>query len=384
MIYAVFYFLMTLSYGQGLSNKGLIILDDFSNLHSNHQVKSGPINQKRSVFSNYGRLSLNGADIRQTYISIHPDTNLISVFNGMVGGGGVPSIGQVFDPKSPLWYDKSTSTLYSISADAQFTIDTFSFYGTYLRPQQTSVNDTLNIQFFLQPNMDYWEDSLLTFYRAFCLPEYNPSLGRGVKEDTTISIIFNNNTAQGWDAWGTAVGLRVPAGYEVAVAMNFIPGSPYSSGDTTGIFKTNPDRVEAGNVNAFWWEGILDLDNNHHEGYYNYSFGVYNNQYDPWGLDEDPYLVLHQTAAFVITHDDFTGIKEEKNSKLVIYPNPAKEYVILENDMEGSAFELLDHSGRLLYSQVLKRGENRIDLKNISSGLYFVRIDSKVQRLVIR
>ena len=87
---------------------------------------------------------------------------------------------------------------------------------------------------------------------------------------------------------------------------------------------------------------------------------------------------------FIVTYDDFTGIEESDPISLSIYPNPANNFVFIENDEDGNILELLDQTGRVLHSQILSQGSNYIDLTGISPGLYFARLNEMVQRLVVK
>lgn len=65
---------------------------------------------------------------------------------------------------------------------------------------------------------------------------------------------------------------------------------------------------------------------------------------------------------------------EEKN-KVKIYPNPVSEYVRVILNSTANYF-LFTMDGSQLKSGVLKSGENKISLRELPSGLYFLRIHS--------
>ncbi len=68
------------------------------------------------------------------------------------------------------------------------------------------------------------------------------------------------------------------------------------------------------------------------------------------------------------------------NSDLVIYPNPAGDYVIVRGRFPESSdllFEIFDIRGKVVYQGTIPGGiakETGIDTSNLSSGIYFIRI----------
>lgn len=70
---------------------------------------------------------------------------------------------------------------------------------------------------------------------------------------------------------------------------------------------------------------------------------------------------------------------EEGGIKLLlsIYPNPAKEYVILqiENWKKGDFFyQLYDFNGRLLENKETESKETRINMRNLAAASYFLKV----------
>ncbi len=82
------------------------------------------------------------------------------------------------------------------------------------------------------------------------------------------------------------------------------------------------------------------------------------------------------------------SISKESN-KLTIYPVPAKDYIYINLDAEASNSELqiIDVVGKTVYRDVYQQ-ESPLDISNLKSGLYFVKItndqDSYVKQLLIK
>jgi uncharacterized delta-60 repeat protein len=74
-----------------------------------------------------------------------------------------------------------------------------------------------------------------------------------------------------------------------------------------------------------------------------------------------------------------TSIKEQnENSRFLIYPNPAKDFIQIKSDVSLDLIELYDLQGRKLHS-IVKPQENSVHLNHLESGVYFIRASSRNQ-----
>ena len=95
------------------------------------------------------------------------------------------------------------------------------------------------------------------------------------------------------------------------------------------------------------------------------------------GFDLDAVAVMH----FAETQSIDDVIVEEMR----IYPNPACNSVMCQVEGEGSHnLTIYDMTGRTLMQQTFVGTQTRINLSSISNGVYMIRVDGKVQRLVVR
>jgi len=65
-------------------------------------------------------------------------------------------------------------------------------------------------------------------------------------------------------------------------------------------------------------------------------------------------------------------VQGEKQNLIKLYPNPAKEYVIVESDTTFSVIRLFDFSGRLLYQQKINGKSYKLDVSKYPSGLFYL------------
>lgn len=74
--------------------------------------------------------------------------------------------------------------------------------------------------------------------------------------------------------------------------------------------------------------------------------------------------------------------EEPSSAKPVIYPNPAKNWVKITAD-KNCLFFLSDAQGRILRSGRLTPGVNTLNITGFSAGIYFIRVNETVYKLVI-
>ena len=68
-----------------------------------------------------------------------------------------------------------------------------------------------------------------------------------------------------------------------------------------------------------------------------------------------------------------TGIIDQKNTAVSIYPDPCRSFFYLKCDAcDYSVIKIMDARGRCIHEQKLQGSLNRIDLPIISPGVYFV------------
>jgi len=103
----------------------------------------------------------------------------------------------------------------------------------------------------------------------------------------------------------------------------------------------------------------------------------------------------HTTAntQMVLTSKLIGGVLAVNDSRLLqfsMYPNPSDTYVTLQLpfDTNKANVKIFDYLGKILIQKNLNNTNNNLDISNLSTGIYFVRIqsDTKVgtKKLVVR
>jgi hypothetical protein len=78
----------------------------------------------------------------------------------------------------------------------------------------------------------------------------------------------------------------------------------------------------------------------------------------------------------------FTGIDEQEDLKIIISPNPAREYFMISASEEliGETYSIIDLNGKTLKEGTLTQKEQKIDIGNLSKGMYLFKIINKTEQ----
>jgi len=86
-------------------------------------------------------------------------------------------------------------------------------------------------------------------------------------------------------------------------------------------------------------------------------------------------LASNQSGSIAKNGQITTGSKELSMAEILVYPNPAKDVITIETDgKERYAIELLTQSGSVVYQSTIEGNKHRINLSNLSNGVYFVTV----------
>ena len=99
---------------------------------------------------------------------------------------------------------------------------------------------------------------------------------------------------------------------------------------------------------------------------------------DEWGMD----ILVWTTTVTPVTVNT-TGISEINMIIESIWPNPTSAIVNVCVNRDAKA-ALYDISGRCLGNCTLSEGSNIIDLSNFTAGVYMLRIENSVCKIVKR
>lgn len=95
-------------------------------------------------------------------------------------------------------------------------------------------------------------------------------------------------------------------------------------------------------------------------------------------------LVVTNPAGNKIFYSDaLLAANETSKTKISVYPNPASDFVIIENLKTNSIIEVIDNSGKLLKTISNKSSREEIDIKRLTPGIYYLKTNGKnIQKII--
>ncbi len=91
---------------------------------------------------------------------------------------------------------------------------------------------------------------------------------------------------------------------------------------------------------------------------------------------------------FMVTIDACTGVDELSGTEISIAPNPSNGQFAIETDISDGLIEILDLSGKVVFTQKITSANPVINAAELNEGMYFIRIQGQnttaVEKLVIR
>jgi DNA-binding beta-propeller fold protein YncE len=79
-----------------------------------------------------------------------------------------------------------------------------------------------------------------------------------------------------------------------------------------------------------------------------------------------------------VNKDTATPIVSATDSTIKIYPNPAKDFVMVEN-AENDVISIIDFSGKEVYSTKVLNSAARIDVSKLNQGVYILKVNNNHQ-----
>ncbi len=92
-------------------------------------------------------------------------------------------------------------------------------------------------------------------------------------------------------------------------------------------------------------------------------------------MDFYGHTALAQYYVDNIDYDYIAGIQHDNSkNELLIYPNPADNLLHVSGTSDYSTLEIINFMGQLIMSENIVDSQMEIDIANLSSGVYFVRL----------
>lgn len=102
------------------------------------------------------------------------------------------------------------------------------------------------------------------------------------------------------------------------------------------------------------------------------------------GSSAGSFTVINPAGNKIYYDNNLLSTSETSKQRITFYPNPATDYVIVENLKPNSSLELIDSSGKSVKTvSNIKSDKTEINIKNLPSGIYYLKIDGQsVQKII--
>lgn len=77
------------------------------------------------------------------------------------------------------------------------------------------------------------------------------------------------------------------------------------------------------------------------------------------------------------------SIDENNEVAFVVYPNPAENYVMIESIKEAEV-SIYSINGQMVSSQTISEGTNTIDVSNLNAGIYFMKVNESMIKIIVK
>jgi len=346
-----------------------------SNLNSNLRGQKTDIQEWYNYTQELSDQSIGG----NFFTILFPDTLVkMESSTGSLGPVIWNSMGQTFDPKSAYWFSK---TIKFDSNDA-YTVDSISIPFAYKR-YQFSNPDTLAIH--VSKHAKLLDGSLTVSGNIFKTTEYDYLTYRAKNFTKEIILLLDDNDTTSFGVITEAINIDVNPGEVMGVSWTYLPGNPYSEGDT--ILSPNP---VSNKINSFRSYINSDDAQTYENGVFNSGMLVspsvrYNISTNGWnGI----YISGIAYNSFVNVNVGFyvdpinTGIEDVNELGFAVdqnYPNPFSNVTNIEYALSSPSFvsiDIYDITGKRIVTinEGLKNtGEHLVSMdgSNLKNGVYY-------------
>ncbi len=85
----------------------------------------------------------------------------------------------------------------------------------------------------------------------------------------------------------------------------------------------------------------------------------------------------------VNAYTTYLSTTETKNNLLKVYPNPAKDHVVISNISKGANISVYDLSGKMLFQTKSPGNSLNINTSSYKNGIYLVKVGEKTTKIIV-
>lgn len=125
----------------------------------------------------------------------------------------------------------------------------------------------------------------------------------------------------------------------------------------------------------YWFNGANTKDND----FWAYSLGA-PGKYTIW-CEVTNYFGCSSKREMRIVTNGKTGISDEVNEGLLVYPNPVESFLYIEL-LQATQIKIYSADGKFQMQQFMEAGENKIELSELASGVYLLEVDGQFYKII--
>ena len=312
---------------------------------------------------------------------LYPDSTVQTNFTSGLGYVWKHSFGQVIHPNHTIWAEYGEP---EIGRWTSYRIDSIAIYYRYFRFDEDA-DDKLVIQFFDDSKIRTSYNPGWKSGASYANVPYNHTERKGDNPTQEIVYTLKKSDTAGLTRQGRLVlPLRTELGTGLsAVTVTYFPGKPAGLGDTIDVYnypdvrnKVNAfiayDRrdelpyVDAGNYN----NGLVISSSVR----YNENDNGWNGSYQPGTSWASSTGIYHFDMDFKIVFDPLDNGLREKGRTISIYPNPAKDVLMIDgfSNQTATPYQIVDINGKVVLTGMLQSGT--ISISELIPGAYQLKL----------
>ncbi|MEI6851644.1 MAG: T9SS type A sorting domain-containing protein [Bacteroidota bacterium] len=333
---------------------------------------------------------------------IFPDSTVVYESGGVTMHNWLNSVGGVFDPYSPM-YD-STQNAPLIPSSDPYRIDSV-FVLAWYNVVNSAVKDTLVLEIENGAPTVAPEFAWTTFSYPTDTFDVSPPKIMGSSTEkgylcrmtasTKTVIKYPLTLSDSTNVYGKYITIPVhydvPAGKVAGISITFVPGTSYNYGDM--LFSYSHTSTPSLNSIRMGLYSTTNTTTDPHvfaEPYLRWTSHHYINtnvrysKYTGTSAWRNERMVSTMSWGFdlgyYITNASSIGISEPTVYETLIWPNPSKGWLNIDNTESGSRVRLLDILGNCLIDKLTDVNGLSLDLRIYKNGLYFIEISKGENR----
>ena len=130
-------------------------------------------------------------------------------------------------------------------------------------------------------------------------------------------------------------------------------------------------KIKASGTEAGWKRASFAVDRGEHTFRFEYSKDYSSSQGSDAAWIDDVKMPLSGNVTFDRTTEERNGLK--------IYPNPARDFVQIDNLKGGEDIMIFDLNGRICYKTKSANGSARINVNMLTSGSYYICVKDSLK-----